>query len=50
MVNTNTLKRENNLWKPNDEYKKQGFRGFVLKPVKKDKLLNVINECVKKEK
>ena len=43
------LTKDNN-YEYNDEYKKQGFSSFVLKPVKKDKLLNVINECIKKEK
>lgn len=43
------LTKDNN-YEYNEEYKKLGFNDYILKPVKRDILLDKINECVKKDK
>ena len=43
------LLSKDNSYEYNDDYKKLGFSDYLLKPVKKDKLLNKINEYVKKD-
>jgi CheY-like chemotaxis protein len=44
------LLTKDNSYEYNDEFKKLGFSDYLLKPVKKDELLNKINMYVKKEK
>jgi len=44
------LLTKDNSYEYNDEYKKLGFSDYLLKPVKKDELLNKIILCVKKDK
>ena len=34
----------------NEEYKKLGFNDYLLKPVKKNELMDKINECIKRDK
>ena len=43
------LLTKDNSYEYNDEYKNLGFSGYLLKPVKKENLLNKINECKKKD-
>jgi len=43
------LTKDNN-YEYNEEYKKLGFDDYILKPVKKDILLDKINGCLKKDK
>lgn len=44
------LLTKDNSYEYNDEYKKIGFVDYLLKPVKKEELLNKINKYVKKDK
>ena len=44
------LLTKDNKYEYDDEYKKLGFSDYLLKPVKKENLLNKINEYVKKDK
>ena len=44
------LLTKDNSYEYNDEFKKLGFSDYLLKPVKKDELLNKINMYVKKDK
>ncbi|MBQ2873059.1 MAG: response regulator [Bacilli bacterium] len=43
------LLTKDNSYEYNDEYKNLGFNGYLLKPVKKEELLNKIKECAKKD-
>ena len=43
------LTKDNN-YEYNEEYKKLGFSDYLLKPVKKDELIDKINKYVKKDK
>lgn len=43
------LLTKDNGYEYNDDYKKLGFSNYLLKPVKKDELLNIINEYVKRD-
>ena len=43
------LTKDNN-YEYNDEYKKLGFSDYLLKPVKKDLLIEKINKYMKKDK
>lgn len=44
------LLSKDNEYEYNDDFKKFGFSDYILKPVKKDDLLNKINVCIKKDK
>ena len=44
------LLTKDNSYEYNDELKKLGFSDYILKPVKKEELLNKINSCIKKDK
>ena len=44
------LLTKDNSYEYNDEYKKMGFVDYLLKPVKKEELLNKINKYVKRDK
>ena len=44
------LLTKDNTYEYDEEYKKLGFSDYLLKPVKKESLLNKINEIVKKDK
>jgi len=44
------LLTKDNSYEYNDEYKQLGFSDYLLKPLKKDELLNKINEYAKKDK
>ncbi len=41
------LLTKDNSYEYNEEYKKNGFSGFILKPLKKDKLVEEINKYLK---
>jgi len=41
---------KDNSYEYNDEYKQLGFSDYLLKPVKKNELLNKINETIKRDK
>ena len=43
------LLTKDNSYEYNEEYLKVGFRDYLLKPLKKDVLLNKINEYVRKD-
>ena len=43
------LLTKDNSYEYNDEYKNLGFSDYILKPVKKEDLLNKVNECEKKD-
>ena len=44
------LLTKDNSFEYNDEYKNMGFSDYILKPVKKKDLLDVIDKCIKKDK
>ena len=44
------LLTKDNSYEYNDEFKKLGFSDYLLKPIKKDDLINKINEYAKKDK
>ena len=43
------LLTKNNNYEYNEEYIKNGFAGYILKPLKKDTFVNKINKYVKKK-
>jgi ABC-type polar amino acid transport system ATPase subunit len=44
------LLTKDNSYEYNDEFKKLGFSDYLLKPIRKDDLLNKINEYAKKDR
>jgi CheY-like chemotaxis protein len=44
------LLTKDNSYEYNDEFKKLGFNDYLLKPIRKDDLLNKINEYAKKDR